>query len=109
MKNKTITISVPEDEATEIEHLKQEQFMDKSDSELIEILIREGLSTITAETREFDTSFFIIVIQILCLSHLRLIFFVKFYDFMRAFLCFLWYNRFDWRFSYVYQYHWQQR
>lgn len=50
MKNKTITISVPEDEVTEIEHLKQEQFMDKSDSELIEILIREGLSTITAET-----------------------------------------------------------
>ncbi len=51
MKYKTITISVPEDEATEIEHLKQEQFMDKSDSELIEILIREGLSIITADNK----------------------------------------------------------
>ena len=51
MKNKTITISVPKDEATEIEHLKQQQFMDKSDSELIEILIREGLSIITADNK----------------------------------------------------------
>ena len=38
--------------------------------------------------RVFDTSFFFYFIEILYLSHSWLIFFVKFHDFIRAFLCF---------------------
>ena len=59
--------------------------------------------------REFDTSFFIIVIQILCLSRLRLIFLSNFMIICVLFCAFCDIIDSIGGFLNVYQYHWQQR
>ncbi|MCI1655525.1 MAG: hypothetical protein LKI32_09445, partial [Lachnospiraceae bacterium] len=46
----------------------------------------------TGLSRVFDTSFSLCLPQIPYLSHLGFLFFVKFYDFIRAILCYLWYH-----------------
>ena len=59
--------------------------------------------------REFDTSFFIIVIQILCLSRFRLIFLSNFMILYVLFCAFCGIIDSIGGFLNVYQYHWQQR
>ena len=59
--------------------------------------------------REFDTSFFIIVIQILCLSRFRLIFLSNFMILCVLFCAFCSIIDSIGGFLNVYQYHWQQR
>ena len=60
-------------------------------------------------SREFDTSFFIIVIQILCLSRFRLIFLSNFMILCVLFCAFCCIIDSIGGFLNVYQYHWQQR
>lgn len=62
-----------------------------------------------SDKREFDTSFFIIVIQILCLSRLRLIFLSNFMILHVLFCAFCGIIDSIGGFLNVYQYHWQQR
>ena len=69
----------------------------------------ELLHFVSGLTREFDTSFFIIVIQILCLSRFRLIFLSNFMILCVLFCAFCGIIDSIGGFLNVYQYHWQQR
>lgn len=71
--------------------------------------ICQGLCWGSRDNREFDTSFFIIVIQILCLSRFRLIFLSNFMILCVLFCAFCGIIDSIGGFLNVYQYHWQQR
>ncbi|MCI1654160.1 MAG: hypothetical protein LKI35_02390, partial [Lachnospiraceae bacterium] len=63
----------------------------RSGSDFLKIIGVDVLVHQLTEARVFDTSFSLCLPQIPYLSHLGFLFFVKFYDFIRAILCYLWY------------------